>query len=176
MKSIKKIIMVTVFVLAFAAAVPGQERILKEGDVKHFIDTYKPIGEEMESLELNFGIGDEGFSYSEGMEANTAVLNILKKYGWDISFFEKAFVIAMLYGTIEMEEQFAEANPEIKQALEEIDNNDYFTPEMKAQMREQLLAVLTMMQESPEQSQEAMHPEDIEQVRKYKKELEALFN
>ena len=176
MKSAKRAAMLIAFVMCCTAAVSGQERILKEGDVKRFVDTYKPIEEEMESLSLDFGIGDDGFSYSEGMEANTAVLNILKKYGWDISFFEKAFVIAMLYGTIKMEEQFAEANPEIKQALEEIDNNDYFTPEMKAQMREQLLAVLTMMQESPEQSQDTMHPEDIEQVRKYKKELEALFD
>ena len=157
-------------------AVSGQERILKEGDVKHFIEKYKPIEEEMESLDGDFGIGAEGFFYSEGIKTNNNVLNLLKKYGWDISFFERTFVIAALYGTIKMEEKLAEANPEIKQALEEIDNNDYLTAEMKVQMREQILAMLTMMQENSVQTQDNMHPEDIEQVRKYIKALDALFD
>ncbi|MDX1627445.1 MAG: hypothetical protein R3345_02030 [Fulvivirga sp.] len=142
-------ILVLLFYSGLSFAQDAPEQVLDKKDVTRFIDTFKPMAEEIEAL------GEE-MSTSEDPTMNTIMQNeevkaILRKYGWGDDFLPKFYVITMGYAYSKM--------------LTEIEN-------MPEEQRNQMTA---MVAQYTAQYKSKLHEEDVKLVNAHMDELEQMF-
>ena len=138
--------------------------VLKNGDIDHFIKSFKPMTTELEALGHTFNASDENdnemnpmadfanmrMKMKEVMSKNE-VLTILKKYDWDENFLDIYIAVSMgyFYNTINME----------------LDKMDDAEKEMAKPMMDMFLNQITLM----------VHKDDIEMLKPRMADLDIVF-
>jgi len=127
------------------------EPILTNGDIQHFISSYKPMMAELEALGHDFDSDIEeeinpGNMFSaigaamQGIAAQSDVKAILDKYEWDEQFFPKFMTIGMGFSYHKMDEALEEMSEEEKQYGEAMIN--MFKGQMATMVHEDDLTLL----------------------------------
>lgn len=93
------------------------QAVLTSGDLDKFINTLRPMSEELDALGVE--VGSEA-NTAEAMMANAKVMAILKKYGWDSTMWVKWSSIAMCYSKLKMDEQLAALPAEQRAQMKEM--------------------------------------------------------
>jgi len=139
------------------------EPILTDGDIQHFITTYKPMIAELEALGHDFDsdIDEEEINPGnmfaaigaamQSIAAQSDVKAILDKYEWDEQFFPKFMAIATGFSYHKMDVALEEMTEEEKQYGE---------------------AMINMLKE---QMAMRVHEDDLALVKPYLDELEAVL-
>jgi hypothetical protein len=84
--------------------VPQGVSVLKSQDIDKFIETLKPMSEELESLGVSLD-NQENQNFGAAIQGNAQAWAVVKKYGWDESFAVKWMAISLGYAQIKIEEQ-----------------------------------------------------------------------
>ena len=128
------------------------EPILSDGDLQHFIATYKPMIAEMEALghDLDSDFDDEEINPGnmfaaigaamQNIAAQSDVKAILDKYDWDEQFFPKFMTIGMSFSYHKMDVALEEMTEEEKKYGEAMIN--MFKEQMATMVHENDLAMV----------------------------------
>ena len=176
----KKLLFTLVLLAAFTAAVSAQtdeapRQVLTPDDMTRFISTFEPIMAEFQEAGKALDRSENGELFSKQMYNDAKIKQILSRYGWDISFFEKATLILHTATALEIEKKTTEVNPELKEALQEIDRNPSLTPEMKEQMKQQIRSAYGSLDVTARTIRGEVHPRDVGLVEQYHPVLIDLF-
>jgi len=152
----------------------AQKPILVKGDVERLIKTYPLLKNDLDKLGMKYdGKGD--MMLPDAIKANAEFKGILQKHGWDDQFFQKITVITAGYASLVIIEKLGENNPEIKEAIKTIDENPDIPKETKDQLKKDLLAGMDAMQKEGHAMSKQIHPQDLELIRPFIKDLKILF-
>jgi hypothetical protein len=166
MKELSKPLFLCFFFLLFAETLKAQEvqPVLKDGDIEHFIKTFKPMTEELDALGHDFEDEEEDedemdpaaafanlrASMKEIM-AKDEVLTILKKYDWDENFIDIYIAISMGYYYNKMNNELEKMDDEEKEVSKPF--MDLFLDQFKL----------------------LVHKKDLEMLQDHMKELDVVF-
>ncbi|MEW5816044.1 MAG: hypothetical protein AB1798_11710 [Spirochaetota bacterium] len=110
------------FLIQWPLSAQEVQKQLNDSDLKRFIQTFQPIGDELEKLGLDFETDEENpFTFPEAIMTDQRVLAILRKYGWGAEFFPKTVVIMSAYTVVMLEaevENQIKANPDMKDVIQ----------------------------------------------------------
>jgi hypothetical protein len=178
--NMKMLLFPCVLLAAFAAAVSAQtdeapRQVLTPDDMTRFISTFEPIMADFQEAGKALGRSEDGELFSKQMYNDEKIKQILSRYGWDISFFKKASLILHTATALEIEKKTTEVNPELKEALLEIDRNPSLTPEMKEQMKQRIRSAYGSLNVTARAIRGEVHPQDVELVKQYHPVLIDLF-
>ncbi len=150
------------------------EATISGSDVKHFIEHFPTIVQELEALDVVFDETSGDFNLPEGAEYLADVDKIVKKHGYvDFADFHwKAASVIGAYAALVLSEESHGVQPEIQAAIDEIENSEYYTPEQKEQMKEALLQSAEALQGM---SESMADDATIEVVKPYQAELEDML-
>lgn len=129
------------------ALVPAQgadvSPVLSQGDITLFVSTFPVIEQELKQMDFELETDGAGVSVlPQAMAASAEVRQLFVSHGWDQDFFVKLQTMVQGLAFVIAEADMTEASPELEAAIAELDAtpvNEYFTQEMKDQMRRQLL-------------------------------------
>lgn len=166
----KTIILVAVLFLSFSLTLVAEEKLitkpmLKAGDVEHFIKTFNVLSKDLKALGAEYDARSGNMSYPDALMANTRFQELLKKHGWDTTFFQKASVIGMAYSVVVYGKEYKKANPEMDKALKEIEANPHLTAEQKKQMRDGIIAAKAGLAAGEQAMTKMVDPADIQLVK-----------
>ncbi len=110
--------------------------LLTTSDVKIFIQSFPSIEAKLEQLDIDYDRENHDFTLPEASEILNEVNDIVTKYGYKdyADFIIKTATIAVTYSSIKLDEESVNAQPEIAEAIEEVEDNEYYTAEQKEQM------------------------------------------
>ncbi len=117
MKDLPKLPILCLLFLFFGGFLQAQEvkAVLNDGDIEHFIKTFKPMTAELDALGYNFEDEDEDDNEEENEDedpmaafanmraemkeimSENEVLTILKKYDWDEDFLDTYIAVSIGY-------------------------------------------------------------------------------
>lgn len=160
---------------AMAAAQESAEPVLQKGDVEKFIATFPVLKEELEELGMRYEAEEGEYTLPEAIQANAEFNALLKKHGWDETFFVKMSTIFMGYITLEHGKEMQEMDPEFEKAIKEIESTAGMSEAMKQQMIERLKATQKMMGGQQEAMKQSVHVNDLELIRPKLGDLKKLF-
>ena len=167
------VVMFVISSLAVAAEPPKQ--VLQKGDVEKFIKTFPALSKDMKDFDTKMDAKEGNFTYPEALKASADFKGILKKHGWDETFFTKIQTIVMGYSSLVYGAQMKGANAEIAKALAEIDANPALSAEMKAQMKAQMKNAMGAMATQGAELKKSLHPLDLTMIKAKIKELKAVL-
>jgi hypothetical protein len=164
MKDLPKSLILCLFLLFFGKILQAQEvkAVLKNGDVEHFIRTFKPMTEELDALGYDFEDEDEEEANPMAAFANmratmkeimteNEVSTILKKYDWDENFIDVFIAISIGYAYNKM--------------INEIEKMDDSEKEMAKPFMDLFL----------DQFRQMVHKKDLEMLQSHMAALDPLF-
>ena len=135
----KLFIIFILFLMAFSlTAVEPVKQVLKQRDIDHFIKTIIPIANESEKSGVEYDDERSEEIFPKELRTNKEFLKILKKHGWDESFFEKAGVIFLGHATLVSGEESKKMEGQQAKAIKEIESNPHLSDATKKQMIEQM--------------------------------------
>ncbi|MBN1117286.1 MAG: hypothetical protein JXA77_08785 [Bacteroidales bacterium] len=157
---------------AFTQNVDYTEPQLKKADVERFLNCYKEIEADFESLDFDYQLGEGDFnSIAKSLNNIEEVNDVVQKHGYaDASdFFIKTWAISMSYIALKIEK---EGNPEMKKAITEIQNN----PNMTAEQKEMAISQLKQVMDSLGTTYTSMtNAEDKAVIEPFVEKLDAVF-
>lgn len=163
-------IIIILFICLIAANITAQEAIIAQDDIDLFIESYSEIAEEFEDFNYELEYDGETNIIPDVISLEEDIIEILDQYGWDNESFEKFQLILQCLYFLSMEDEMLGSSPDIQEALEEIDAmpvSEYFTAEMKQNMRDMILMAVEGMNEIPDKIASA----DMDLVRENKEGL-----
>lgn len=170
------VVLLSMLVSFAAAADPEPPKpVLKSGDVKQFIKTYPLLIKDMKKYGMKYEAKAGAVTVPEALKASGEFQGILKKHGWDEHFWHKFTTIAMGYAFVQYGKGIKEADPKIAKALKEIEDNPALSDQMKAQLKQQLSAVKSVMKTQGEQLRTQIHKADMELIRPFVNELKTVM-
>ena len=109
---------------------------LTGSDITRFINSYPDIKEEFEDLGVKYENVNDGFTLPEGVNIMADINRIVEKHGYSdyTDYFTKAGTILTTYAAIKLNEESENLQPELQQAIKEIENNPYYTAEQKEEL------------------------------------------
>ena len=124
----------------FAQEEEAKQIELTSSDVKTFIQSFPQIVEEFKKLDVKYDAESREFNVSEASDIINEVNAVVRKHGYkDYSdFYIKVGTISMTYAAIKMEKEGVNVQPEIEQAIKEIEKNENYSAEQKKQMIDML--------------------------------------
>ncbi|MBA7687169.1 hypothetical protein ES703_95629 [subsurface metagenome] len=147
---------------------------LTTGDVKTFIQSFPSIKKDLEKLDIKYDNENHDFTLPEATEILNEVNAIVTKHGYkDYSdFLVKTATIAVTYASIRLDVESKNAQPDFDEAIKEIQENSYYSPEQK----EQMIAMMKQSSQTLETMSEDMaDPGNIAVVTPYVDEIEAVL-
>ena len=156
------------------AALFSQDIVLTKTDIELFIETFPLITRDLEALNMGIEQHENSLMLPEAVALATNTQEIFTSRGWDDNYFLKIQIILQGIYLVFMESEMIAAQPEIQEALNEIDAtpvSEYFTLEMKQMMREQMLLSMQMMNIYTDELSTAIGPANMELIRFYKLDL-----
>ena len=153
---------------------PAQAQ-LKNEDIDQFCKVFPDIEKELEELGAKTQGQPGEASLSQAFLASEEAKAILKKHGVDEVFMAKIAVISQAYSLIMLREASAEMNAQMAEALKAIEDNPNFTPEMKAQMKQQMQGSTGSMSQTEADLKAQLHPGDVALVERRKAEVKRVF-
>ncbi|MCP4633893.1 MAG: hypothetical protein GY855_13285, partial [candidate division Zixibacteria bacterium] len=152
------------------------EQILKPGDVKHFIKTFPLLEKEMKNLGIEYETKGGTITAPEAVKSRNELTEILKKHGWDDSFFQKTGVILLGYSSILYSEEKKKAESGFQESLNEIDSNPHLSDEMKKQLKEQMKAAESAMNIQGTTFTNSIHPHDLQMISPHIEEIQRVLD
>ena len=174
-----KLFLSLALILLIAFSIAAQEepkQILESGDVEHFIDTFPKLEKDFEKYGLRYEAREGNVTIPEAVKAKDEFLSILKKHGWDENFFQKFGAIMIGYSTIVYGKEMKNADSNLERSIKEIDDNQNLTPEMKAQLKEQMRLVKSAMQEQKVNLKKSIHQNDLDMVKPFIEEIKNVID
>ncbi len=168
-------IVALLMISSFAIAEEPPKQTLQKGDVERFIKTLPALTQDMKEFDTKMDAKQGNITIPEAMRASGDFNAILKKHGWDESFYVKIQTIVMGYSALVYGESITGADAEFAKALEEIDSNPNLSAEMKAQLKEQLKAACGALATESTKMQQALHPVDLAFIKANVKELKTVL-
>jgi len=150
--------------------------ILKPGDVKHFIKTFPLLEKEMKNLDFEYEIRDGSITVPEAIKSRNDLNVILKKHGWDDSFFQKTGVILLGYSSIIHGEEMKKADNAFKESFKELDSNPHLSDEMKEQLKEQMKVAQSTTKIQDTTFTKSIHPNDLQMITPHIKEIQTVID
>lgn len=158
----RKVLLVAI-IICFAGMILAEEAvkpILEKGDVERFIKTFPGLKEDLKQFGMQVN-GETGtITYPMAVQKQKEYFNILKKHGWDQSYHIKSMTIVRIYANVKYGKQASEADKEIQKAIKELDNNTALSPEMRKQLKQQMLAAKGMMNQQATHWNKKIHEKD----------------
>jgi hypothetical protein len=173
--SLKLLLIVLLAVPCLAIAQDSTEPVLEKGDVERFIKTFPMVKEEMEKLGMKYEAKEGDYTVPEAVQASAEFNALLKKHGWDETFFMKMGTIFMGYVSLAHKKEMAQMDPEIEKAIKEIESTAGVSEAMKKQMVERLRATQKMMGGQQGAMQQSVHKLDLALIQPFIPELKKLF-
>lgn len=119
MTNFKNILLVIFLSVIVIYTLEAQAKVvLTEAIVDNFINTVKPMNEELK--ELGYDLTNE-----EGLVATVKVQAVMKKYGWDESFAQQFAAITLGFSYLQMMENIDKMPQEQQQAMKDMYTNQY---------------------------------------------------
>ncbi len=176
LKKYTSLLIITLLVIpALAFAQESAKPVLEKGDVERFIKTFPAVKEELEKLGMKYEAEEGDYTVPEAFQASAEFTALLKKHGWDETFFMKMGTIFMGYVSLAHKKEMAQIDPEIEKAIKEIESTAGMSEAMKKQMVERLRATQKMMGGQQGAMQQSVHEADLELIRPMIPELKKLF-
>lgn len=176
MKSGPLITLILLMLVSLGTAQDPPESILKPGDVKHFIKTFPLLKEDINKHGIKYDAKDGTMTVPEAIQSKNEFLEILKKYGWDENFFQKAKVIILGYSSIVYGEEMKKADSAFEESIKEIDSNPHLSDEMKKQLKEQMKAAGSSMKKQDSDLKSQIHPNDLKMISPKVKEIQKVID
>lgn len=139
-----RLLLVAVVLISFLSVnnfAQDQEEDIKQiqltpADVRTFVQSFPQIIEEFEKLDVKYDAENYEFNVSEASEIINEVNAIVRKHGYKDygDFYLKIATISMTYAAIKLEKEGGDAQPEIEQAIKEIQQSQHYSAEQKEQM------------------------------------------
>ncbi|MBN1410997.1 MAG: hypothetical protein JW969_09135 [Spirochaetales bacterium] len=172
----KKILCIAVCIFLFTVPALMAENkppkaVLKKGDVKKFLKTFPSLYKDLEDLGMAYNSESGDVAVPKAIEANAKFMALLKKNGWDKTFFQKMSVILAGLSVIVYDREAAEANPEMAAAIEEIEANPGLSAAMKKKMIDQMKISMGAMETQSEVSKKQIHQKDLAMIEPYADDL-----
>jgi hypothetical protein len=155
MKDLTKVPILCLSFLLFAGILQAQEvkAVLKDGDIEHFIKTFKPMTAELDALGYDFEDEDEDedeqdpavafanmrASMKEILSENE-VSTILKKYDWDEDFIDVFIAISIGYSYNKMTTEFEKMDESEKEVTKPL--MDLFLDQFRSMVNKKDLDML----------------------------------
>lgn len=143
-------------------------------DVNRFIASFPDIKQDLEVLDVNYIQPDNNITLPEGVEILNKVNAIVQKHGYAdyTDFVLKAGTIINAYTAVEMGREAGSIQPEIQEAINEIEKNPYYTAEQKKQMKDALIQSSKAMEDY---SESASTDENIQVVKPYTDQIKQML-
>ncbi|MBN1596696.1 MAG: hypothetical protein JW894_00225 [Bacteroidales bacterium] len=164
--------LVLCFIFRFGIAQEDEsEYELKSSDVENFIKEFPSIRSEFEKLQIVIEREDHEITLPEGINYMNDINNVVQKHGYNdyADFYMKAGTILSAYAAIKMEIESENLAPEYKQAIQEIENNLYYSAEQKEQMKQALEQSMSAVLNASENISDS---ENVKVVRPYTDKIE----
>jgi len=127
------------FLMAFSlTAEEPVEQVLKQRDIDHFLKTIIPIANEFDKLGVEYDDESSDEIFPAELRTNREFLKILKKHGWDESFFDKVGVIFLGHAILVSGEESKKMEGQQAKIIKEIESNPHLSDATKKQMIEQI--------------------------------------
>lgn len=153
------------------------KQMLKAGEVQKFIDVMPKLKADLKRFNVKYEAKEGTINFADALTANQEFLGILKKHGWDETFFQKSATILLGYSMVVYKQNMVNVDSELAKSLNEIENNTALSVELKKQLKEQLMQAKSAMKQADQQWRNSIHPEDLAlitpKVTELKKILEA---
>lgn len=148
---------------------------LTSADVNKFIGSFPDIQKDLEALDIQYMKSDNNLTMPEGVEILNKVNNIVQKHGYTdyTDFLVKAGTIINAYTAVEMGREAGSIQPEIQEAIKEIEKNPYYTAEQKAEMKKALVQSSKAMEDY---SKSASTDENVEVVKPYVGQIKQMLD
>ncbi len=154
------------FLMAFSlTAEEPVKKVLNQRDIDHFIKTIIPIATDFDKLGVEYDDERSEDIFPEELRTNKEFLKILKKHGWDESFFEKVGVIFLGHAIIVSGEESKKMEGPQAKAIKEIESNPHLSDATKKQMIEQFKKVQGAVADQQGHMKKSAHPADLELIR-----------
>lgn len=140
---------------------------LSQKDVDNILKILPEIAAKIDELNVNSRDEDEIRALVLSLQTHQQVMNLFPKYGMSFTAFIEKFQAVMDIYVFHMtgmaEEEFKE---NMSEALRELENNPYLTPEQRKQMKQNLVQTCEQLKSMKETIKEKYHPDDILLVKK----------
>ena len=184
MKTLRHIIALAVLCVFAGISLWGQipdppeppEPVLVKGDVVRFIKTFPELKEDLDEYGVEMNEESGNTTYPEALKASGEFMAILKKHGWDETFFQKMQTIAMGYLALTAEGDQQDMDSHIEKSIKEIEANTALSAEMKKQMIEQMKNATGAMKQQQQVLKNSVHPKDMELIKPHIEDLKKLFD
>lgn len=161
------------FIDSFAQSDPASIQ-LTSADVSNFIGSFPTIKTELEAIDIQLMQSDNNITLPEGVEILNKVNTVVQKHGYsDYSdFLLKAGTIITAYTSVEFGREAGSIQPEIQEAIREIEKNPYYSDEQKKEMKEALAQSVQAMENY---SKSASTDQNVELVKPYVNEIRQML-
>lgn len=164
------------FISIFYLSAQSETETIKitSADVNKFITSFPDIKQDLEALDVKYMQGDNNLTMPEGVEILNKVNAIVEKHGYIdyTDFLLKAGTIITAYTAVEMGRESGSIQPEIQEAIKEIEKNPYYTAEQKKEMKAALIQSSKAMEDY---SKSASTDENIQVVKPYADQIKTVL-
>ena len=103
------------------------------------------------------------------------MLSLLKKNGWDESYYVKAGAIILGFSSIIYGEERKKADAAFIESVKEIDSNPHLSEQMKKQIKDQMKVAGDAMKLHDSAFKDRVHPNDMKMIIPYIKDLKRVL-
>ena len=157
-----------VFVSIFCAYAQEDSETIKitTAEVKRFVTSFPEIKTDLEAIDVQYVQSDNNITMPEGVEILNKVNKIVQKHGYTdyTNFLVEAGTILSAYTAVELGRESGSVQPEIQEAIDEIEKNPHYTAEQKKQMKDMLIQTSKTMEDY---SKSASTDENVAVVKPY---------
>ncbi len=165
-------------VIVMPAAAQSPRKQLSDELLTRFIADYPAMMAEFIAIGNYFpGIEDptELDSFVESMKADEKGGAILAQYGWTEDFYAQLAAVCYAYVIILLEDSAYDYQANIDETYAMIDQDKELDPVLRDQLREQFTSALSEFSQFQELFSSAVHPADVELLRRYQAELKPIL-
>lgn len=147
---------------------------ITSSDVTHFIKSTPEIKTDLEKLDIYGNWFNEDYTFAQNALTAEKVENVVQKHGYKdfVTFVQKLSAIGMAYSAVIYEKEMTVQQPEMQQALKEIEENESLTPEQKEAMKQ----MITQGMSAANQAFSSVPDKNKKAVEEHITELEELFD
>ncbi len=175
MKKLMLVFWIVFILTGLTAAQETVEAVLEKGDVDRFIKTYPVLVEELTKLGMKYEKEEGDLTIPEAARASVEMQTLLKKNGWDETFWVKMQAIMIGYSSLLYQKESASSADEMAKTIKELESDPNVPASMKKQMIERLKATQKMMGGGQDAYQQSIHEDDLNMIRPKIEALTKLF-
>jgi hypothetical protein len=175
MKKLMPVFWIVFILTGLTAAQETVEAVLEKGDVDRFIQTFPVLVEELSELGMKYEKEEGDLMLPETVRASAELQTLLKKNGWDETFWAKMQAIMIGYSSLLYQKESAASGDEMAKAIKQLESDPSVPESMKKQMIERLKATQKMMGGGQDAYKMSVHEDDLNLIKPKIEALTKLF-